>query len=144
MSVDRPLGKMAFTVNERIFNRIVHVLLNYDEAAFDDWAKRRGAEQEGRDSWLAANFDAFSSHLSGENSPTEWIICISKFNWTTRDQASLIHEITHTIIKIFAMNNIPFNFDTQEFLAHEIGNLYQDIADKILAVTKALAAASDL
>jgi hypothetical protein len=127
----KPLGKMQFVVKDRIFNRKVHVLLNYSADDFTKWAHKKGDKSYQRDARAAANLAAFSSEIDGDGEPTEWIICLSRFDWTIQDQGTLIHEIVHTVMKIFAMNNIPFVLETQEFIAHTIGNMYEDIAAAI-------------
>jgi hypothetical protein len=131
MKKDKPLGKMQFIVKDCIFNRKVHVLLNYSGEDFTKWARRQGDSSYERDGRADANLAAFSSQMDAEGEPSEWIICLKKFNWTIQDQGSLVHEIVHTVMKIFAMNNIPFVLETQEFIASMVGNMYEDIAAAI-------------
>jgi hypothetical protein len=125
---DKPLGKMQFIVKDCVFNRTVHVLLNYSADDFTKWAQAKGDKSYQKDERGDANMYAFSSQMDTPGEQTEWIICMKSFNWTIRDQGSLIHEIVHTVMKIFAMNNIPFVLETQEFCAQIIGNMYEDIA----------------
>lgn len=127
----KPPGKMQFVVKDSVFNRRVHVLLNYSGDDFTKWAHSKGDKTYQRDERGDANMYAFSSQMDAEGEQTEWIICMKSFNWTIRDQGSLVHEIVHTVMKIFAMNNIPFVLETQEFIAQMVGNMYEDIAAKI-------------
>lgn len=125
------IGKRELVISEAIFKRKVNVLLNFTPADFEKWCKKKG-DKEYKDDGKERDFTAFSCDLSGKDKPTEWIICMKHFDWTIKDQGTLIHEIVHTVVKIFQCNNIPFNNDTQEFLAHNIGNIYEDICRKIL------------
>ena len=127
--------KQYIAIKESIFNRPVHVFLNYPYADYQKWLKKQHIlDEEGKQN---NNFAAFSTEFSSEERKyTEWVIFINDFQWTIHDMGSLIHEITHTIVKIWSSNNIPFNQDTQEFLAHSIGNLYEDISAKIHKVKK--------
>jgi hypothetical protein len=122
------IRKLYFTVKETIFRRTVHCFINYSDDDFSKWCVKHGCwDVNGRPN---NNIAAFSSEIESDG-PTEWIILIKRFDWTIDDQNTLIHEIVHTIIKIFDMNNMKVNMDTQEFFAHEVGELYGDIAAKI-------------
>lgn len=131
MKKEKPLGKMQFAVKDCVFHRKVHVLLNFTADDFTHWARRIGDKEYQRDGRADRNLAAFSSEIESEDGPTEWLICMKRFNWTIDDQGSLIHEIVHTVMKIFSMNNIPFVLETQEFIAHMVGNMYEDIAANI-------------
>ena len=131
----RSIGKKYFKVTECIFNRTVHVLLNYSDADYEEWIKRIGAEL-GHDSSYD-NFSGWSVEMSIKGRQSEWIIVLKDFDWTIRDQGTLIHEIVHTVVKIWDMNHIPLDLASQEFLAHSIGNLYEDIAAKLLRIDRA-------
>ena len=78
------------------------------------------------------DFTGFSCTVSVKDKPTEFLIYIKDFQWTIENQGTLIHEIVHTIIKIWDSNNIPHTSDTQEFLATSVSNLYEDITRKLL------------
>ncbi len=131
------IGKRYFVVKDSIFNRRIHIFLNHTYKDFDRWTKRKGYNQEGKEIVnYDDNFAGFSTYMDGENQPTEWIICIKNFNWSIGSQGSLLHEIVHSIIKIWKFNNISFGEDTQEFLAHSIANLYEDICGKIFGLKK--------
>lgn len=130
------IGKRYFTLYEPIFRRRVHVLLNNSAKDFEKWAHRMGDTTFKADS-DEADFQAISRSITNsETGVTEWIIQLRKFEWAVSHQASLIHEIVHTIMKIWNSNNIPHTIDTQEFLAHSIGNLYEEIAAKILRLRR--------
>ena len=120
--------KIYFQVYEGIFNRRIHILLNYSVEEYDKWVKKLDKTYEGKAN--DNDFQAWSSEIIVSDQPTEWIISLKDFHWTISNQGSLIHEIVHTIIKIWAKNNIPFTPDTQEFLAHSVSNLYEDICRK--------------
>ena len=101
-------------------------MLNYSDADYFAWERKMGAK-----SGVPQNLDefvAFSCSMEARGKPTEWIVLLKHFDWTIADQGSLIHEIVHTVVKIWASNNIPVTPDNQEFLAHSIGRLYEDIA----------------
>ncbi len=127
------LPKQYIRVKERIFHRVIHVFLNYSSKEFESYVvKRWKACLDGKSRpEFDDNFSAFSSEWDDEKGVRGWIICIKDFDWSIRDQGTLIHEIVHTIVKIWAFNNIPYGKDTQEFLAHSVANLYEDIAYKI-------------
>lgn len=125
------IKKQYFEVRECIFNRIVHVFINYSHDEFAKVARRKGAKDYKDDPDYDNNFAAFSTQMGIAGRPDQWVICIKEFNWTIADQGKLVHEIVHTIIRIWTLNVIPFTPDNQEFLAYSIGNLYEDIAAKI-------------
>lgn len=131
------VGRRAFRVEESIFKRTVHVLVNYDQRQYARWAQRCGYKLEGHAILGEADLAGFSSEITCDSEPTEWLIVLKNFNWCIQDQGTLIHEITHTIIKIFHANNIPWSDQTQEFLAHDIGNLFEAIAHKLFYKRKA-------
>jgi hypothetical protein len=127
------VGKKHIVLRDPIFGCKIHVFVNYSYAAFGKWLAKVGAYEQGgsRDNY-EDNFAGFSTVMSTKGKPDQFIICVKEFDWTLSDQNTLIHEIVHTIIKIWSSNNIPYNLDTQEFLAHSIGNLYEDIASKLV------------
>lgn len=125
--------KHCFEVEENIFKRKVVVFINYSPEDYDKWCKKKGVVDER--GW-SKEFVASSFEFDHEDHPTKWGILIKKFNWSIGSQGTLIHEVVHTTIKIWSINNIPFNKDTQEFLAHSIAGLYEDIAAKMLDVKK--------
>ena len=128
------IKKRHFYVLDPIFKQRIHVFLNYSGADFRKWCKSIGAEYD-TDRYNEqddATFAGFSTYMTLEGKPPQWIIVQKDFNWSIHSQETLIHEIVHTVIKIWRSNNIPYNDDTQEFLAHEIANIYGDIAHKLL------------
>lgn len=126
------IGKRYFTVREAIFRRRVHVFINYSDKEFSAWSKRKGWGE--RKKIETPNFKAWSAEVGDDEGFAEWLICIHDFDWRISDQGTLIHEIVHTIIKIWKINNISVNVETQEFFAHSIGNLYEEIAAKLMRV----------
>lgn len=138
MKSDLASKKQYFYVKDSIFSQRVHVFLNYPSKEFVSWAKRQGWEFENeKDYETEGKFAGWSSHATDiKTGRTHWLILVGDFSWTISSQGTLIHEIVHTIINIWKSNNIPYNDDTQEFLAHSIGNLYEDIARKIFLPKK--------
>lgn len=138
--VGQPIGKRYFFVRESIFSRRVHVFLNYTNGEINQWFDRKFKKvshiEKKSSKEMDASFSGFSTSFSGEDVPLQWVICASRFDWTISDQGTLIHEVVHTIVKIWDHNHIPVDASTQEFLAHSIGNLYEDIAAKIFRVKK--------
>lgn len=130
------VGKHYFLIKDSIFHRPVHVLLNHTRKDYEKWMIKRGVTKEELSSSGDTNFMAWSSVMSSSDKPDEWIIFVKDFDWTIKDQGSLIHEITHTVMKIFSANNIPFQLETQEFIAHSIGNMYEDICRQIFKKKK--------
>jgi len=121
--------KRYFTVYEAVFQRKIHILLNFVPKDYEKWLNKMKAVDVGTRDF--SDFSGFSTSLDIDGKPTDWIIYVKNFDWTIENQGTLIHEIVHTIIKIWQSNNIPYNQDTQEFLAHSIANLYEEIARKI-------------
>ena len=130
---EKRIGRKYFIVKESIFGRTVHIFINWTHSEFAKFAREKGATDYQDDPNYDNNFAAFSTEFEKKEGPNEWVILVRKFDWTIRDQGSLIHEIVHTIVKIWRLNNIPVTPDNQEFLAHSVGNLYEDIAAKIMA-----------
>lgn len=130
----KQIKKVYFTVFDAIFQQKIHILLNYTPEDFAQWLNKNKIKDISVKDF--ANFAGWASDFITEKETTERIIFLPKFQWTIKHQGTLIHEITHVIIKIWQFNNIPFNADTQEFLAHSIANLYEDIASEIFKKTK--------
>ena len=130
MKKDKSIGKRYIKVGEAIFNRTVHVLLNHSDAEYRGWLKKC-FNMDDPPEMDADKFAGRSFELCFFDKPTEWVILVNRFDWDIKGQGTLIHEIVHTIIKIWKSNNIPYTIDNQEFLAHSVANLYEDIARKI-------------
>lgn len=128
------IGKKHFLVYESIFNRKVTVFINYSGKEFDKWCDKNKFQYDPDDD--EDDLIGFSTYMSIDGKPTEWIIVCKNFQWTLTNQGTLIHEIVHTIIKIWANNNMKVNLDTQEFFAHEVSELYEDICAKIIKLKK--------
>lgn len=134
-------GKLYFKIKECVFHRTVHIFINYTNAQYNVWLKKYinkfggtvvGENREEFDD----NFDAFSSSWDVKGHPREWAVAVKDFDWTIQDQGTLIHELVHTIIKVWDFNNIPVSADSQEFFAYSIGNMYEDVAHQIFKRTK--------
>ncbi len=130
----KEMGQKKIVIFDPIFKQKIHVLLNYDEVAYRKFLKSENATDESNTSATAANedFAGFTTFMIDARGRREFIILVKEFEWKIQNQGTLIHEITHVIIRIFESNNIPFNKDTQEFIAHSIGNIYEMIARKIV------------
>ena len=132
----KKLNKMEFVVRDSIFGIKVHVLLNCSEEDFRKWCKRQGAEDYSSQK-LDPNYSAFSTYLTCPEAPNKYLIFLKEFNWNVNDMNTLVHEIVHTIFKIWksAANGIVCD-DTQEFFAVAVGNMYEDITEEILKRNK--------
>ena len=118
-------------VYDPIFKQEVTVFCNCTEAELSAWEKRLGVHEDDRRG-LNPNFGAFSTHYSCNDAPNVYLIWLNRFDWTLDDQDTLIHEVVHTVTRIWEANNIKFVPETQEFFAHSVGRLYAAIAAKIL------------
>jgi hypothetical protein len=128
---DKELAKpIQLTVYDPVFGQEVVVFCNQKFEAYTKWQKKLGVSNVDED--LNPNFSAFSTHVSGEDMPNKYIIWVNHFAWTLEDQSSLIHEIIHTVFRIWSANNISFCSETQEFLASSVDKLYSSIAQKIM------------
>jgi hypothetical protein len=124
----KKLGKHIFRLLDPIFHRRIHVLLNVGSSEFKKWNKKTYGIEDGYDE---DSFAGFSVRMDKKGQPEEYVILVKRFDWTIQDQGTLIHEIVHTVIKIWDSNNIPHDSHTQEFLAHSIGNIYEDACRQI-------------
>lgn len=130
------IGSKTFTLYDPIFSQRIYVLLNQDEKSYARFLTRHKVKNVGKRDLSLTMFQGFSSWIEDEDGTREYIILLKHFTWTIKHQGTLIHEIVHTIIKIWEFNNIPYNSDTQEFLAHSIGGLYEMISRKLLIIIK--------
>ena len=119
-------------VYDAIFQQQVDVLLNYSPEKYEKWLNRNKIKDIEVKQYAEKRFAGWTSEYEVEDGVIKALIFLPTFQWAIKHQSTLIHEITHVIIKIWARNNISFNADTQEFLAHSIGNMYDDIAHKLL------------
>lgn len=126
------IPKRYFTVFDAVFHRRIHILLNHTPQDYAKWLNKVKAEDVSEKEF--DDFAGFTSTVSVKDRPTEFLIYIKHFEWTIKDQGTLIHEVVHAIVRIWESNNIPYNTHTQEFLAHSIANLYEDIARKLLVI----------
>ena len=125
------IGKRYFKIYDSIFGRKVHVLLNYEPKDYEKWLNKMKVEDVEKKSFYE-NFAGLSTEIETKEGRTEMIIWVRNFNWAIKCQGTLIHEITHTIVKLFAQNHIPFTVETQEFFAHLISRMYEDVAHKLV------------
>ena len=125
-----------FKVFDPIFRRRIYVLLNHDQNSYVKFLNRQKIKDADKDMGAFDRFTGFSTHIDNTDGTQDFLILLKEFNWTIFHQGTLIHEITHIVVRIFALNNIPFNVDTQEFIAHSIARIYEDIAHKLLVIIK--------
>lgn len=135
-TIPEKIGPKTFVLYDPIFKQKINVLLNQDEKSYCKFLNKLKVKDVGKKDLELSMFQGFSTYLEREDGLREYIILMKEFNWCIKNQGTLIHEIVHTIIKIWESNNIPYNADTQEFLAHSIGGLYEDIAHKLLVIVK--------
>lgn len=135
-TIPDPIGTKTFVIFDPIFRQKIHVLLNQNEKSYERFLNRRKVKDIGKKNFDLHMFQGLSTYIEAEDGYREYVILLKRFNWCIKDQGTLIHEIVHTVIKIWESNNIPYNADTQEFLAHSVGGLYELIAEKLLVITK--------
>lgn len=124
----KELKYKRFTIYDPIFKQKIVVFINGKPEQFARFEKKLGVVNSEP---LDPNLWAFSTHISGDNEPNTYIIWLNHFDWTLDDQESLVHEIIHTVVRIWEANNIVFSVHTQEFYAHSVGRLYAMIGRKI-------------
>lgn len=124
------IGRMEFSVKDSIFGVNVHVLLNCDEEDLKKWYKKQGVEEYSSQK-LDPNFCGFSTFLTCRNAPDKYLIFINNYDWSIDSQETLIHEIIHTIFKIWDKSHSPVCMDTQEFFATTVGRMWSSIASEI-------------
>jgi hypothetical protein len=130
MSSQKNITAISTVVYDPIFKQEIRVFCNTTEDAWMRWQRRRKiVNAEGLD----PNHVAFSTHVAAEGEPNVYIIWLNHFSWTLDDQESLIHEITHTVVRIWEADNIKFVPETQEFFAHSVGRIYALIGAKLLS-----------
>lgn len=127
------LAPIKTVVYDPIFKQKVQIFCNLTEADLTAWEKKVGVSNS---DGLNPNTVAFSTHYSSTDAPNIYLIWLNRFDWTIDDQDSLIHEIVHTIVRIWQANNIQFVPETQEFFASSVGGLYALIATKLMVRPK--------
>lgn len=135
-TIPSKIGAKTFTFTDPIFRQRIFVLLNQDEHSYVKFLNKHKITDTGDKKLDLDRFNGFTTHLQNEDGTREFIIVLKEFDWSIFHQGTLIHEITHVVIRIFESNNIPFNADTQEFIAHSIGRIYEMIARKLLVLVK--------
>lgn len=128
------IGKRELKLNDPLFSTTVYILLNFTSEDWFNWQAKKGVVNSEPDS---RGFSAWTVGLEDTKSGViTHAVCLRQFEWSISDQATLIHELTHVTFRIFQANNIPFNADTQEFIACMIDRLYEMVASKIFGLTK--------
>lgn len=74
------------------------------------------------------------------------IVWIPKYPETSREYATLAHEIIHAINHLFDWSGTPTNRDTEEVFAHSVAHVMDSILDKMKpkADTKVITAAKKI
>ena len=127
------INKRIFTVYDPIFEQKIKVFANCEyKSLVRFFIKNNIPKEEAEERHLFDNFT--TSIFNDDNNYRCYIIFIKHFEWTLDDMNTLIHETTHTIINIWDNNNIKVTKETQEFFAHTIGNLFEDISRKLLSI----------
>lgn len=129
-ALEKDIPKFVIKIYDCIFHQQVTCLINHNEQDYCKWLNKNKIKDIDDKSF--DNFAGFATEYTEDNGVVKRLIVLPEFQWTLKNQGTLIHEITHVIVKIFAANNIPFNVNTQEFIAHSIGNMYEDIGRALL------------
>ena len=128
--IPKKLPKKFIEIYDPIFSRRINILLNYSPEEYYSWLTRNKIKYNKDDNF--SDLAGFCTYIEDENGQTEILIYINPFDWTIKHQGTLIHEITHAVVRIFNLTNIQFTTETQEFFAHMIGRIYEDIAEKLM------------
>lgn len=131
-TIPATIPKRDFIIYDPIFRQRIYILLNKDEKDYAKFLNKQKIKDVEERSFGLNKFKGLSTYIDNEDGTRDYLILLKEFQWTIDNQCTLIHEIVHTIIKIWQSNNIPYNNDTQEFLAHSIDHLYGMIAKKLL------------
>jgi hypothetical protein len=125
---------ISFWIADPIFRQRIWILVNYDKESYIKFLtkeKVQNLKEETEGLRELNQFQGWVTTINNKDGIEEYILWVSKFNWTLSCQNTLIHEITHVVMRIFEGNNIPFNIHTQEFIAHSIGNIYESIGERL-------------
>lgn len=129
------ISKKVYKVYDPIFRQKIWVLLNHSSKDYEQFLNKRGIKDVGDKEFYFNRVSGFATYIEPkDDEPREYLILLKEFDWSIFHQGTLIHEITHIVFRIFESNNIPFNQDTQEFIAHSIGGIYESIARKLLVL----------
>jgi len=132
-TIPEKISTKHLVIYDRMFEQQVDVFLNYSAGQYEKWLNKNKIKDVSTKEYTEENYAGWTANYTCDDGQVKAILFIPKFQWAIRHQGTLIHEITHVIIKIWARNNIPFTPDNQEFLASSIGRMYEDIAHKLLA-----------
>ena len=119
-----------FIVFDPIFSQKIHVFVNTPIKKYYEFLRKFDVKFD-EDSNYALKFGGFSSCIESKTGPPEFVIFVNRFDHSIASGETLIHEIVHTMIKIWDMNHIPYDYSTQEFMAWTIGNIWADIIVKL-------------
>lgn len=134
-TIPEKIPARTFKIYDPIFRQRIYVLLNQDQNSYVRFLNKHKIKDATKEFPLT-RFQGMSTNIDAEDGTRDYLILLKEFNWTIKHQGTLIHEVTHTVIKIFDSNNIPFNAETQEFIAHAIGRIYEMIAEKLLVIVR--------
>lgn len=134
-TIPEKISQRTFTVIDPIFRQRIFVLLNQDQNSYIKFLNKNDIVDTEKKDFSLDRLRGMSTWIDNKDTGLrDYLILLKEFDWTLSEQNTLIHEIVHTIIKIWDSNNIPHNTDTQEFFAHSIGNLYEQIGRKLLVL----------
>lgn len=125
--------KAKLKIFDPIFKQDIRVFLNCTNEEYVEFQKKAGVSSPDK---TDANQLAFTTHLACDDEPNIYVVWIKHFDWTIDDQATLIHELIHLVVRIWGANNIQMIPETQEFFAHSVDKLYSMIALKLLPKKK--------
>lgn len=131
-TIPKKIDKKTIEIFDPIFRQRIFILLNQDENDYVKFLNKHKVKDVQQDKFYFNRVQGFSTYFETDDLPRQYIILLKEFDWSIFHQGTLIHEITHTVIRIFEEKNIPFNNDTQEFIANEISRIYEMVAHKLL------------
>lgn len=130
--------KANFKIWDTIFANRIHCYIGYSGDELSKLLERQYKYNEpvsingfGGLSFDMERIEVSADEKIGDTVYIVFVIWLRRYNWTIDDMATLIHEISHTIDKMFDYNNIPLSKDTGEFRAVLAGDIYGKIAQKI-------------
>src|SRR3990167_2171955 len=130
--IPEKIGPKTLVFADPIFRQRIYVLLNQDEKGYQRFLNRVKAKDVGDKEFEVHRFKGFTTHIDSSDGTRDYVIYMKEFQWAILHQGTLIHEIVHVVVRIFQSNNIPFNPDTQEFIAHAVGRIYEMISHRIM------------
>lgn len=121
--------KTNFSIYDKIFGNEIHCYIGYNQHEWNSSLKSKYTLDDyiDTDGFAGMSIDCFTD----KPKRLVFVIWILEFKWRIDDMVTLIHEISHTIDRMFDFNNIPLTKATGEFRAILISDIYGKIAQKI-------------